>query len=414
MENAIRKIMILGAGEGQLNLIRRAKDAGWYTLVVSPQGNYPGFRLADECLYENISSEEAILGLANEHRIDAIATDQTDVSVPTVQYVSEQLKLPHIECTDIRNFQEKSRMRRICEAAGILTIPFLVTDNASDALRFFEQIGSAVIIKPIDSQGSRGVHKITSVPELYEGFDDAKAYSKSGTVIIEKFIDGQEIEVDSIVYQNELKAVLVGDVYNFDVKDTFSAYERIYPSAFADDVMQRIHDVNETTLRSLGLITGWAHGEYIVERTTNNVYLLEVGARGGGNFIGSDIVRLQLGVGTDEMAFRTSIGDTSFYEECHAPATYCAYKCFYLPEGEVVSLSVDTDYLKKPFVVTHNLQELRPGLKMHKNTDKTSRFTILLQAASRSELQELLVDVPNHVHAEVQTPDNSKKNIIWK
>ena len=66
--------MILGAGAGQLPLIRRAKEAGWHTIVVSPKGDYPGFALADEIAYCDIADIDAIAKLAQTMQIDAIVT----------------------------------------------------------------------------------------------------------------------------------------------------------------------------------------------------------------------------------------------------------------------------------------------------------------------------------------------------
>lgn len=408
-----QKIMILGAGEGQLPLIRRAKAAGCYVIVVSPKGDYPGFALADEYLYEDISAVEKVFLLAKDRGIDAIATDQTDVSVPTVQYVASRLCLPCIECSDIRNFQIKSRMRDLCKLEGISTIPYSVSSNREEALSFYKELNSDAIIKPVDSQGSRGVHLIACIDDFNEAYTDALSFSKSNTVIIEKYIKGQEVEVDSVINNGEIISILIGDVFNFGLKDTFSAFERIYPSSLSQVVQQQINSKNERTLSVLGIHTGWTHGEYIVEQGTGNIFLLEVGARGGGNFIGSDIVRMQLGVGTDEMAFRTAIGDLSFYSEIHSPNCYCAYKCFYLPKGVVDEVFLDGDYLSSPFVVTHNLQHLHPGLVTHDNADKTTRFTILLKANSRKELVELLADVPSHLRVRVLTT-KGPRGIIWK
>lgn len=413
MMGSMRKIMILGAGEGQVPLIRRAKAANYYVLVVSPHGDYPGFEYADECFYENISAVEKVFKIAREQRIDAIATDQTDVAVPTVQYVAERLDLPCIECSDIRNFQIKSRMRDACKSFDVCSIPYCVTHDRKEAWNFYNKLDSCAIIKPIDSQGSRGVHLIACEDDFNDAYDDAVRYSKSQTIIIEKYIKGQEVEVDSVLFDGKIISILIGDVFNFSLKDTFSAYERVYPSFLSQGCQQRISSINEQVLLALGLRTGWTHGEYIVEEGTGNVFFLEMGARGGGNYIGSDIVRLQLGIGTDEMAFRTATGDDSFYALVHPPCCYCAYKCFYLPEGVVVGVHLDEPYLQRPFIVTHNLQSLRLGLKTNKNTDKTSRYTVLFQASSREELISLLKDMPNHIDVQVLTTEG-RKGVVWK
>lgn len=407
------KIVILGAGEGQLPLIHRAKNAGWYTIIVSPKGDYPGFALADECCYADISDKDALLAITREHHADAIATDQTDVSVPALQYVAESLHLPHIECENIYRFQLKSLMRQVCAEAGLPTIPYSIVTSIEEATQFMNRLAfAAVIIKPVDSQGSRGVQRVNSTTELTEVWPETIRYSKSKRVIIEQFVEGQEIEVDTVMRNGEILGVLIGDVFNFDLKNTFSGYERKYPTVLPQSLQDYIRDINARTLRALGLRTGWTHGEYIVTKD-GKVYLIEVGARGGGNYIGSDIVRTMLGVGTDEMAFRTAIGDNSFYNLVGMRNAFCAYKCFFLPAGTITKIDIESGYIEQPFVIAQNLWELSEGKLIHTNTDKTSRYTVVLTASSQAELDARLAEVPNHIHVWVEN-ENGKEEAIWR
>lgn len=411
--NNTKSIMILGAGEGQVPLIRRARESGWRTIVVSPPGDYPGFDLADVCAFSDISDKATILQYAQKFKISAIATDQTDVSVPTVLFIAEQMELPCIQCESIDSFRLKSLMRKVCAEKGITSIPYCVSSRIIDVIAFFDAlpVGSA-IIKPIDSQGSRGVQKISSREGIYAAFEEAKKYSRSGSVIIERFVEGVEIEVDTVVRNKQIICTLIGDVYNFDVENSFSAYERIYPTSLPTPIQDSIHTVNAKVIKSFGLDTGWTHGEYIVDRY-NNVYLLEIGARGGGNYIGSDIVREMVGVSTDEMAFCTAIGDVSFYDRVFLRDCFCAYRCFYLPEGEVVSLDIADGFLDEPFILTHNLNHIYVGLKTHKNTDKTSRFTIVVKEKSREALVEKLIAIEQSIRIIVKT-DDGDQGIIWR
>ena len=408
-----KKILILGAGEGQVPLILRAKEAGWYTVVVSPQGHYPGFELADRCCYLDISDAEAILGLAREMQVKAIATDQTDISMPTVVTVAKELGLPCIDCENIYHFQFKSLMREICYRQGIATIVYCVTDKLEEAQAFFLSIPNGkAIVKPVDSQGSRGIHKVCSSDGIPDAFASALKYSRSGRVIIEQFIDGHEIEVDTAMKDGKTVCTLIGDVYNFGFEDTFSAYERIYPARMEPELEKTVRAYNESVLKALGLTTGWTHGEYIVTEE-GDVYLLEVGLRGGGNFIGSDILRDRIGVGTDEMAFLTATGDDSFYERMGPGEGHCAYKCFYLPEGEVKTVDIDEGLLNRPFVLRHNLDGRCVGRQISKATDKTSRYTVVVKAETTDELRSILDDIENRIHVGVLTA-SGMQGAIWK
>lgn len=407
--------MILGAGEGQLPLIDRAKEAGWFTIVVSPPGNYPGFQHADACRFIDISDREDILKLAIDEKVSAIATDQTDISVPSVLYVAEQMNLPHIVCNCIDNFRMKSSMREVCLKNGIPSIPFCVTGCVEEAISFYRSLpGGLAIVKPIDSQGSRGVKKVTSLIEVKEAINDALRFSFSRLVIIEQFIVGREIEVDTVIRDGSIINTLIGDVYNFGAENEFSAYIREYPTVLSLDVQEKVSDFNRRIIKAFGLITGWTHGEFIYSEEQGQVYLLEIGARGGGSFIGSDIVREMIGVSTDEMAFCTAVGDDSFFDRIYLHDTFCAYRCFYLPEGEIISIRIDNNILDKPFIVIHNLYRLHVGMHTHKNIDKTSRSTIVIKEDSRERLRERIAEVENSISIQVQASDGRIHGIIWR
>lgn len=409
--NYDKKILILGAGEGQIPLIHRAKEAGWCTIVVSPKGDYPGFELADEIAYCNIADIDAVVEIAKTLQVQAIATDQTDIPVMAIQRVAKEMGVPAIHCEDINNFRYKSRMRELCQSAGIKTIPYLVTNDILDVESFFRTQAGSVIIKPVDSQGSRGVTQVKTIAELRDAFDKAMSYSKEKKVIVEQFIEGQEVEVDTVMYRDEIKAVLIGDVFNFESIQIFSAYERIYPSQLPTTMQDEIRRVNAQTLKVLGLHTGWTHGEYMVA-TNGDVYLLEVGARGGGNFIGSDIVKIMIGVSTDEMAFRTAIGDESFYSEVGLTNKCCAYKCFCLPEGTISKVDIDEAWLNSDIVLRHNLEGLHVGKVCHRTTDKTTRYTVIVVADNHQELRKIMDDIPSRIHIDVNS-NNRTNNCIW-
>lgn len=407
-----KKILILGAGEGQIPLIHRAKDAGWHTIVVSPKGDYPGFELADEIAYCNIADIDAVVELAKTMQVQAITTDQTDIPVMAIQRVAKEMGIPAICCEDINNFRYKSRMRELCQSAGIKTIPYLVTNDIQAVKYFFEQQVGSVIIKPVDSQGSRGVTQLKTIDELQEAYDKAMGYSKEKKVIVEQFIDGQEVEVDTVMYRDEIKTVLIGDVFNFETIQIFSAYERIYPSQLPKATQDEIRRVNAQTLKVLGLHTGWTHGEYMVANN-GDVYLLEVGARGGGNYIGSDIVKTMIGVSTDEMAFRTAICDESFYSKVGLTNKCCAYKCFCLPEGTISKIDIDEAWLHSDIVLRHNLEGLHVGKVCHRTTDKTTRYTVIVVADNHQQLRKMMDDIPNHITIEVVS-EEGKKGCIWQ
>ena len=90
----MKKIMILGAGRGQVQLIKTAKKLGYHTIVASINGNYPGFAFADDVCYVDISKPDEVLKQAQSLKIDGIATACLDTGISALGYVCEKMNLP--------------------------------------------------------------------------------------------------------------------------------------------------------------------------------------------------------------------------------------------------------------------------------------------------------------------------------
>lgn len=379
--------MVLGAGEFQLPLIRAAKARGLLVAAVSIPGDYPGFAEADARVLCDVRDKEAVLKAAREYGICGIATDQTDIPVPTAAYVAARLGLPGMSEETALNFTDKARMRALCERAGLPTIPSRQVGSLEQARAFLRRLGAPAILKPVDNQGSRGVCRVASEEELAEKFSQAMAYSQKKEVILEKFICGRELEVDSMVIGGQVTVLATGDIRLFtSLPGTFSAYLRSYPSQQAPALCARLEEVNRLTVQALGMKQGITHGEYIAAED-GEIYLIEIAARGGGNFIASHIVPHQSGLNNEEL-----ILEMALHHHIRRPALKPAegavcYLSFYLPEGRVEAVEGVAALDADPDVLVHSLHRVRVGMQCRKNLDKTSRFTIVLKAPSAPALE---------------------------
>ena len=404
--------MVLGAGEFQLPLIRAAKAKGMSVAVVSIAGDYPGFAEADARVICDVRDKEAVLKAAREYEICGIATDQTDLPVPTVAYVASQLGLPGMKEEVALNFTDKARMRQLCSRAGLPTIPACQAGSVEEAKTFFRRIGASAILKPVDNQGSRGVYRVDSEKELEDKFWRAAAYSGKKEVILEKYIQGQELEVDSLVAGGKVAVLATGEIYQFSLPDTFSSYLRLYPARFPDETAVQLERINRETIHAFGMKQGITHGEYI-KGEDGEIYLIEIAARGGGNFISSHIIPYCSGLHTE--AF---IVDMATHYELEMPMlnwTEGAVCCrsFYLPEGWVETVEGVEKLDEDPDVLVHSLHKIHLGKNGVKNLDKTSRFTIVLKAESTCALKEKIAWAQKTVNIQVRC-GNRLTGPIWQ
>ena len=399
----MEKIMILGAGRYQVPIIERARELGYETIAISPVGDYPGLYIADKVYNLDVRDEQGILNVARGEKISGITTDQTDIAVRTVAFVADKMGLPGIGYDTATLFTDKYMMRERSSELGLPTIRHKLAHDLEEAEEFFRDLGRTAIIKPVDNQGSRGVYLIDSVKELHSRFYKTRAFSPTEQIIIEEHIQGREFEVDSIVVNYEEKTLMYADTDLYDVPNVFASKTRLYPSVADEESIEKLLDLNHKTITGFGLKQGLTHSEYIQDKETGTIYLIEAAARGGGSFISSHIAQLQSGLDTSEFLVNLATGKIDRIPEFRMNRCHCGYVTFYLPEGEVIDEG-DLDKIREfSFVRKDTLDDIYLGLKTGSFSDKTARNVIILEGRSREELQSNIDLIRSTLNIRVKT-----------
>lgn len=284
---AAKTIHILGGGEWQVPTIRLAKSLGYRVLVTDMYRERPGYRWADEHAVIDITDKEATLLAAERSRVSGIVCDTTDVGVPTMGYVAEKLGLPGIGYETALNFTNKHRMRAITSGADVPNPAFRPVRDLNAAKSAASELGYPLVLKPIDNQSSRGVHVLRTAGQLEAAFADAMRCTRLGEILVEGFLDGLEVTVESFCLDRQVFAVGISDKDHFPHRPEV-ANRLTYPADLPAEILARIREVNEKTVTALGMCTGITHAEYMV--VGDEVYLVEIAARGAGSRVYSHIV----------------------------------------------------------------------------------------------------------------------------
>lgn len=283
----MKTIHILGGGQWQVPTIRLAKSLGYRTLVTDIFAERPGYTWADEYAVRDITDREGTLKVAQQHRIDGIVCDTTDVGVPTMAYVAEKMGLPGIGYETALNFTNKYRMRSITSAAGVSNPCFRLAESVQAACKAAAHVGFPAVIKPLDNQSSRGVHIVYSPQEIEAAYSDAARSTHADAVLVEGFLDGVEVTVESFSLDGEVVVLGISDKDHFPHRPEVAS-RLTYPADFPPAILEKICEVNQRVIKALGMKTGVTHAEYMV--VSSDVYLVEIAARGGGSRVYSDIV----------------------------------------------------------------------------------------------------------------------------
>jgi biotin carboxylase len=275
----MKKALILGAGIYQLPLIRKAKEMGFYTLVASTAGKYPGFSLADKPCYVDTTDSESIVRLAREENIDCVCTTGTDVAMRTLGAVCDALHLPGItESTGVL-VTNKREMKRSFEAGGVCTARFREVESLEQLQAAFDLFGKPVICKAVDTSGSRGIIRVDSAEQLPGAYKYVMSATRKSYFIIEEFISGVEFGAQAAVFDGEVQFVMThGDIVYHGKTDVPIGHYVPYsiPAVVEEEARRQI----DLSVKALGLTTCVINVDFIL--CDDQVYVLEIGARGGG------------------------------------------------------------------------------------------------------------------------------------
>lgn len=414
------KLLIIGAGDFQLPLVQRASET-CDVLLAAPVISSAFDPWITERLITDVRDERAVLSFAQKNNIDGVITDQTDIAVRSVAYVAEKMGLPGIGYETGLLFTDKSRMRARLEELGIRTLPNRTVSSVEEAVAFYQELSSGinpltssvkVIIKPLDTQGSRGVQTCSDEQEIRDKYAEAARWSGNHQVIVEQFATGREFVVESLVLDYEYHTLCIGDTLYFDIPDAFAAKSRIFPTTADGALRDKVLSLDEKIIRGFGLRQGITHSEYIMEG--DEVYLIETAARGGGVFISSDLIHLSSGLDTEQFLVNIALGQQNSLPVIHPQLQYCGYMAFYLPVGRVIRADGIAEVCSLPFVHRNQLDKLRVGMEnLEGATDKTSRLAVIVSGNDRGTLEDHMRQVRDTLNIEIRTPDGTVRGPIW-
>lgn len=288
----MKKIAVIGASYLQLPAVLKAREMGhqvhcfaWNDGAVCKEAAHAFYPIST-------TDKESILDKCREIGIDGILSIASDVAVPTVNYVADALGLPGNDPRYSADMTNKYRMRRCFREAGIPS-PLFHPIRQESQLDTLDIPVWPLIVKPTDRSGSRGVEEVCNREHLREAVRIALQESLGGEAIIESFVEGREISVESISWQGRHYVLQITDKVTTGAP-YFIELEHHQPSNLPPEIQARVRALVPRALDALHIRCGAAHTEIKIT-PDGQLFVIETGARMGGDFIGSDLVRLSTG-----------------------------------------------------------------------------------------------------------------------
>jgi len=304
------RILFVAAGVVQAEAIRHARELGYYTIAVDADPQAVGLQYADEAYVDDILDPDRIVEIAQKSRTNAILSISTDISVISVAKAQSRLK--HRKGLSIAAAEiatNKHLQRQCMEQAGIRVPKYQVLDRAALASSFKLEVDYPIVIKPVDSAGSRGVHYVAEATQLRVALENAITQSRSGRAIIEQFIPGLEYSLEGFVIDHELHVLCFSEKrrtslpYLLDVEVGF-------PAQIDESIKNKILTQARAVVVASGLNNCPLHMELIL--SDNEPWIVEFAARGPGFHVFTKILPRITGIDTVAVTIQLSLGEKPF------------------------------------------------------------------------------------------------------
>ena len=305
----MKKILLLGGSAQQIVAINKAKELGLYTVVCDYLSDNPGQYYADKFYLESTTNKEAILNIARHEKIDYIIAYASDPAAPTAAYVAEILGLPTNPYTAVEILCNKDMFRDFLMRRGFNTPRAKGYEDKEAAISDIYSFVFPVIIKPVDSSGSKGATVVRKVSEMSDAIGFAFSFSRSHRIIIEEYIEKKHpYLIGGDIFVSEGKVILWGlmNCHRDSTVNPLVPVGKSYPPVLDDEDLWAVKDTLKRLVKELSIKFGPMNVELIVDKN-NQVFPIDIGPRSGGNMI-PDLLGMIFDCDLVEMSIKAVMG----------------------------------------------------------------------------------------------------------
>lgn len=394
----MKKILLLGGSKQQIPAIDCAKKRGYYTILCDYLPDNPGQDYADKFYLESTTDKEAILKIAQKEKIDGIVAYASDPAAPTAAYVAEKLGLPTNPYKSVKILANKDLFRKFLKNNGFNCPNMIEANSYNELIEKIEKLKFPVIIKPVDSSGSKGITKLSNKENLNFYYEKALKFSREKKVIVEEVIEGLGFPLAGDGFSVNGKLIFYAfadDHFDYSASNSLAPVAETYPYIQSKTLQNKIVNEIQRVFDLLNIKTGAYNFEVRVDKE-ENIYLMEIGPRNGGNGIPS-ITKYATGIDMIEYTIKAAMG-----ENCNdltmkeVEGYWSTYMVHSNKSGKLKEINIDEEYKRNnliEFECTYNIGDEIPKF----DGANGSLGTMLSKYSSYPEMMEKIYNFSKYV-----------------
>lgn len=321
----MRKLLLLGGSAQQIVAIETAKRLGYCTVLCDYLPDNPGQFHADKFYLTSTTDKDAVLEVAKQERVDGVLAYASDPAAPTAAYVAEQLELPTNPYKSVDILCNKDKFRDFLSRNGFACPAAKSYTNADAAIADRDSFDYPIIMKPVDSSGSKGVTILHSSENFDKAVAFAFSFSRSKRIIIEKYIVRKHkytVGGDIFIYDGKVIIWGLMNCFRDHSPNPLVPGGEIFPVLLNEADCEKVKATLQDMVTKLGIQSGSMNVELMIDKD-DKVYLIDIGPRAGGNMIPIQLSAI-FGVDIVEMSVQCAMGEKlNVHPEVVIP--YCSH-----------------------------------------------------------------------------------------
>ena len=401
----MKKILLLGGSAQQVVAIETAKKLGYYTILCDFLPNNPGQYVADKFYLISTTDKDAVLDVGQKEHINGILAYASDPAAPTAAYVAEIMNLPGNPYESVEILCNKDKFRDFLKKHNFCTPKAEGYANIDEALLDVQNglFKYPIIVKPVDSSGSKGVSRIDRFEQAKEKLENAISYSRGHRIIVEEYVEkyGYQIAGDGLSIDGKLVfRYFANDHFDSRCKNPFVPIAASFPYNMPNDVQNKIHDEIQRLLTLLGMKTSTYNFDIRIDKEFN-VYLMEIAPRDGGNYI-PQVIQHATGINLVECSIKAAMGDAINIPAQINPEGYWAYYAVHsLKDGILKQIIIDLEFEENHIVENHLI--VKPGDNIKQFVGANSTLGILvMRFDSLEQMLQMIENADEWIQIEYQ------------
>lgn len=303
-------ILVFGGGDLQLSLIKKILKRDFNPIVIDPDANATARKHVKNFYKVSVDDYEKTLKLTKKYSAIGLVTTATEKPLRMMARIAEDLSLKFPSFNSIDILSDKSKLKELLILNNIPCAKGkLININNTKNYLSIEPLKFPLVLKPVDNSGSRGVIFCSNQNELIKNLEYTKYYTKKNYLLLEEYLDGNEISVEGYICDGKINIIQYTDKITNDLPFNVEI-GHIQPSNISSKDKYLIEEILNNIVKYSGIDNCGIHPEFKI--TKNGPKIIEFGTRLGGDKITSHLVTYSTGVDLENIIIDIAIGKTPF------------------------------------------------------------------------------------------------------